>query len=362
MRTSPLRSTDAISYVKGYPVVGLSNTENVSVVPFLLNCKRENRNMICSDVPQNVQQKAVFVVDASTLKDPSDILCDSNGVWNQTKTRASFYVPIRDKTDNVTSVIKEDKLLKQVEFTVIRRTYMNASYTNFKRTIVTIENSGKKGELFCSCILVIYSIVREEEEKPFTIKPHGNVKGTRPFIRVKPSARQDLRNLAEANQEKSTEKTKKLFNDNAGGFLKAQDLQELAITKRQVQYEKAKIQPLTVSDPLSEIAGLLNVEDKDWNTFIRHVNMSDETGYYVLYTDNMMKRLIDACGTDKIGYKQPVACDVKFNVGPFFVFSVSFKWPVLQSISNNLQSPLFPGIMVIMHTLSLDTYSNAWGV
>ena len=81
-------------------------------------------------------------------------------------------------------------------------------------------------------------------------------------------------------------------------------MQELAITKKQVQYEKAKIQPLTISDPLSEIAGLLYVEDKDWSTFIRHVNMSDETGYYVLlYTDNMMKRLIDACGTDKIGYK-----------------------------------------------------------
>ena len=260
--------------------------------------------MICSDVPQNVQQKAVFVVDASTLKDPSDILCDSNGVWNQTKTRASFYVPIRDKTDNVTSVIKDDKLSKQVEFTGIRRTCINASYTNFKRTIVTTENSGKKGELFCCCILVIYSSVREEEEKPFTIKPHGNAKGKRPFIRMKPSARQDLRNLVEANQEKSTEKTRKLFNDNAGGFLKAQDLQELASTKRQVQYGKAKIQPLTISDPLSEIAGLLNVEDKDWSTFIRHVNMSDETGYYVLlYTDNMMKRLIDACGTDKIGYR-----------------------------------------------------------
>ena len=75
-----------------------------------------------------------------------------------------------------------------------------------------------------------------------------------------------------------------------------------------------------------------------------------------------MKRLIDVCGTDKIGNKQPAACDVKFNVGPFFVFSVSFKWPVLQSISNDLQSPLFPGIIVIMHTLSLDTYLNERGL
>ena len=352
--------------MKGNPLVELPNHDNPVAVPFLFNCKNENAGFVCNKVPLNIQSTSAFAIDAGSVEHPSDIFYDNNGIWNQTKTDTKYYTIIRSQKSetDVISIRKADPA--DADCLVKRRSYCNASYNNFRRLVITIETSASDGELLCDMVLVAYSSLNMAKEKPFAIKQHGNSKTLRPYIRLKPSARSKLNEFLPSPEEISSvsnEKLKHIFNKQHGGITGAEDVQSLAMNTWQVKYEKFKKKTTSDVDPIVELASALNLQSDELQNFVRHVNVSQESGYYVLcYTDVMIERLIECCATDQSVYKQPLSCDVKFNIGPYFVYVATYKWPVLEKLDKEGGNPVIPGFIVIMHTLSSTSYCHSWGL
>ena len=48
-------------------IIHLDNLENLHVVPILMNCRRENAEMISTAVPSRIQENGTFIIDLDTL-------------------------------------------------------------------------------------------------------------------------------------------------------------------------------------------------------------------------------------------------------------------------------------------------------
>lgn len=68
------------------PSLLLTDSSNREPVPFLLNCKTQNSNIISFTTPKKIKNNCLYIVDINFLNHPDDILWDKLGAWNQTNT------------------------------------------------------------------------------------------------------------------------------------------------------------------------------------------------------------------------------------------------------------------------------------
>ena len=67
----------------------LKDTNNVELVPFMLNCTKNHEHLILSVAPRNINSNCKFLVYLTKLLNPGDILSDALGSWNQTYSKKS---------------------------------------------------------------------------------------------------------------------------------------------------------------------------------------------------------------------------------------------------------------------------------
>ena len=70
----------------------LKDGSNTELVPFLLNCKTQNSNIISFTTPKKIKSNCYFIVDINRLNHPEDILSDELGAWKKTDTSKKYYL------------------------------------------------------------------------------------------------------------------------------------------------------------------------------------------------------------------------------------------------------------------------------
>jgi len=104
----------------------IKSAENDEVLKLLLNASKTHRSIISSSNPVGIQNNVTFIVDLHSLGDPEDLLSDDLDAWEQTKTRAKWYLVKFTTNGEVCDVTKvEDKLYGSYE--VCRRPNINKS-------------------------------------------------------------------------------------------------------------------------------------------------------------------------------------------------------------------------------------------
>ena len=104
------------------------------ILTILLSPKLQDSNFVCSRVPTCISSSVVFVVDASSLEDKNDLLCDDMGVWKNNGVDTSHYLV---KTLNG-EVISTEKSSSDEAFTVKRVYRVHGTYNSLKKLTVTV--------------------------------------------------------------------------------------------------------------------------------------------------------------------------------------------------------------------------------
>ena len=104
------------------------------ILTILLSPKLQDSNFVCSRVPTCISSSVVFVVDASSLEDKNDLLCDDMGVWKNNGVDTSHYLV---KTLNG-EVISTENSSSDEAFTVKRVYRVHGTYNSLKKLTVTV--------------------------------------------------------------------------------------------------------------------------------------------------------------------------------------------------------------------------------
>ena len=118
------------------PSILLQDSGNRELVPFLMNCEKENINIISSCAPKKIKSNCSFIVNLSQLRHPKDIFSDELGAWRQTDTSKKYYFLVK-RNDSVIKLNKADE--RENDILVIRRTYKNHSDDSLHKTVVSIK-------------------------------------------------------------------------------------------------------------------------------------------------------------------------------------------------------------------------------
>ena len=317
----------------------IKSLENPWLVPYLMNLKPGHEKTM-TFVPQNVQREGVYIIDVTKLENKEDIYSDGCGAWSNNGTRTKYYRVTRNSSNDVTSIIKSSRNVCDVA--VKRRYYACASYSNFRKTIISLELSSGPN---------IYTLLKysfEGDEKQFDIKPHGNSKGSaKPFLRTKAST---VDKLKETRRHTSCDKKAvKYVRDAVGGYIEA-ELSSLPRNERQLAYHRSK-DNIREIDPIASVLELQKGQLKD---FVREVSFSD-LPCVVLFTQQQMDNIVKFCCHEREEYLSTLGADVTFNLGPFYLLVTTYQNMLLQRKSTG-KPPVRLGPVLLSMCKDEDTY------
>lgn len=172
----------------------LESLENPFVVPLMMNCKDDNKELISGSVPHAVQENATFLIDLDKLPNRKDVFADDNGVWTMKGSRSKSYSIEKNANGQVISLNKSQE---NGDIIVRRRPYVCKSCPEYHKTIISIEH-GKDIERWYPIVLLHYYF--DGEPQQFTVAPHGNCKAnsTQAYDRTKESTKEKLaKNVAD---------------------------------------------------------------------------------------------------------------------------------------------------------------------
>ena len=72
-------------------MVTLESLENLFIIPLLMNCKKDNPELISSWMPYANQKTGTFIIDLDSLGNRKDVFCDDNGAWTMKGNREKLY-------------------------------------------------------------------------------------------------------------------------------------------------------------------------------------------------------------------------------------------------------------------------------
>ena len=325
--------------------------ENPFIVPLLMNCRKDNLELVSKMVPCGIQQNASLLIDLDALEERDDIYCDDNGVWMQKACKTKYFAT-RMAADNrvvgLTKVSREE----EGDITVRRRSYVNKSCSTFHKLMVTIEY-GKEIKQWYPIVFLQYRY--DGEEMAFAVTSHGNRKdkASKPHVRTKMSTKRK----ASDNLKKNAGTKRALFMTvkEVGGVLGAETLGTLPRNERQVKYLKKVAASTdgksTQRDPLATV---IELQKGVLSGFIRDVVCND-LPTVVLFTDQQIDNLVKFCCLQKPGFVSELGVDLTFQLGPFYLLVTSYKNTLLE-VKKTKNAPSFLGPMMICLTKDYQTY------
>lgn len=72
-------------------MVTLESLENPFIIPLLMNCKKDNSELISSRMPYAIQKTGTFINDLDSLGNRKDVFCEDNGAWTMKGNREKLY-------------------------------------------------------------------------------------------------------------------------------------------------------------------------------------------------------------------------------------------------------------------------------
>ena len=338
---------------EGCKMVTLESLENPFIIPLLMNCRKDNPELISSRMPYSIQETGTFIIDLDSLGNRKDVFCDDNGAWTMKGNREKLYCVTKNLEGQV-SLLR--KVSSEADISVRRRPYICKSCPEFHKTIVTIEY-GKSIEKWFSLALVHY--YWEGKPRKFKVAPHGNRKpesSAPPYVKTKESTKQCVvQNLS----EKKTNPKRALFKTikDSGGVCGAESVSSLPRNVRQVKNIKHQL-GLTSSaaskgnsDPLMAV---LELQKGSFSGFIREVACND-LPTVMLFTDQQVDDIVRFCCHKKPNLVSELAMDITFQLGPFYLLVTTFKNPML-TVKGTSHPPSLLGPVMVCMTKDESTY------
>ena len=135
--------------------------------------------------PFKPRDNCIFVVSAKLLRQRSDVLCDSNGVWKPNSGPRSHWFE-KDSNGIVKGITKKAYEESQNAVHFKRRAYKNQNAEDYIRIFWCAEDG--------RCDYVMLQYLFEGEPHDFDVKPHGNAKRkTEAHRRTFPSTLQEIK-------------------------------------------------------------------------------------------------------------------------------------------------------------------------
>ena len=331
----------------------LESLENPFIIPLLMNCKKDNPELISSRMPYAIQKTETFIIDLDSLGNRKDVFCDDNGAWTMKGNREKLYCVTRNFEGEVSLLYK---VSSEADISVRRRLYICKSCPEFYKTIVTIEY-GKSIDKWFSLALVHY--YWEGKPRKFKVAPHGNRKpesSAPPYVKTKESTKQCLvQNLTEekTNPKRALFKTIK----DSGGVCGAESVSSLPRNVRQVKKVKHQL-GLTSSaaskgnnDPLMAV---LELQKGSYSGFISEVTCND-LATVMLFTDQQVDDIVRFCCHKKPNLVSELGMDITFQLGPFYLLLTTYKNPML-TVKGTSHSPSLLGPVMVCMTKEESTY------
>ncbi|KAL9977375.1 hypothetical protein ACROYT_G014767 [Oculina patagonica] len=283
-------------------VVKLESLENPFGVPLLMNCKKDNKELVSSSVPHAIQENGTFLVDLDKLANRKDVFADDNGVWIMKGSRRKSYCVEKDADGQVISLNRSQG---NTDIIVRRRPYANSTQSYVRTKESTKEKLAKN----------VADVKFNTKRALFqTVKEVGGVSGAA-------STSSLPRNYTQAKNIK----------------------QKLGLTPGS--------STKSANDPLLAV---LELQKSTFPGFIREVVCND-LPTIMLYTDSQLDNIVKFCCNDKAGLVSELGLDITFQLGPFYVLVSTYKNTLLNVKGSN-HSPSCMGPIMICMTKEEATY------
>ena len=160
------------------PLATVDDFSNNGIVPFVMNARYSNPDLISKTHPVCIENNACFLVDLDQLNEPEDLLSDDLGSWNQSKTAMKKYL-LAWNGGLVTKITKVPEH-REDGHCVCRRTFINKSDNSLRKTIVNVVLPDCQHH---NLVFVRYYFEGAPEHR-IKLKAHGNAKtGSIPYQR-----------------------------------------------------------------------------------------------------------------------------------------------------------------------------------
>ena len=73
---------------KDYKLINLESLENPFMVPLMMNCENDNRDLISTSIPNSIQKNGSFLIDLNKLPNRKDVFADDNGARSLRSSRS----------------------------------------------------------------------------------------------------------------------------------------------------------------------------------------------------------------------------------------------------------------------------------
>lgn len=176
-------------------MMNLERLENPFVVPLMMNCQNDNKELINTSIPNCIQENGTFLIDLDKLPNRKDVFSDDNGAWTLKGSRSKSYSVKKDADGQVVALNKTGQ--EHADIVVRRRPYVCKSCPEFHKTIISIEY-GKDIERWYPIVLLHYYF--DGEPRQFIAASHGNCKANsaHPYVRTKEITKEKLaKNVAD---------------------------------------------------------------------------------------------------------------------------------------------------------------------
>ena len=283
---------------------------------------------ICTKRRNCVMRYCGFVIDRSTLRDPSDWLTTDLGSFERRGPSARVFEVNGSEILNSCSSRgrKEDNAnLKKNEYLVKTVVSRHRRYTDFQRTAtVILDSTGNELQLG----LIQYAFVGEEHK----ISPHKHPVSKKPFIPTAPSTSKLIQQEVHGFRGPSS-----IFDvavERAGGIAGCEEMGDMPRDKKQVMNVRSVITSKTKEDEFSSLLSMAKtdqtVHNLQWTPAPR----------VIFSTDDQVKDIIEECCN--LNTTSILSIDTTFNVGDFYVTSTTYQSSKFSNVDTGKRANL-PG-------------------
>ena len=259
---------------------------------------------ICTEVPQQVQEDASFLIDTSQLSHREDFKLDGLGKFRNTGHSGKIFQMQSNvivSSRNYSRQAKERTPLGKNEYLVRAVYWVHQKHSDFKKRTYQVTMHGEQQH---PLVFVQYIF----ESGSHSVTPQKKIQtseGTKAKIR---------------ERVRSSRTPSPIYDDifeEAGG-LEFKNVSDLPRSIDQIKYERRKARQ---DNNMNEFASMLHLS-KGENSYLRNLQWTPFPRV-VVATNNVVQDVVDNCtNPEKFA---PFTMDTTFNVGDFFVTTTSYK-------------------------------------
>jgi hypothetical protein len=272
---------------------------------------------LATATPLAVNSNVAFLVDVSAIGNWQNIKCDSMGSWQQTGTK-TLYV----HEDRKLKFISKDVHGLGTTYEVKRYQFKHSVHTDLLRIIIRVIDQ-KGGEIKVAFVQYYFS----QGEHEVTLRPHGNSKGKRPYIRTQYSTGSRVQELASAGQ-----KPKQILHEileEQGGLEQVRSSGHMVKNRQQAYYYSKQVKPDNCdSDALATLMDMCKKQSQTMDGFVRDVSTAPELTVFL--ANNLQLNDVQRFCTNPANFSI-LGVDPTFNLGDFMVTVTTYRHLMLET-------------------------------